>query len=145
MKDSTGENGCTKCIICCMRCCLDCFDRFIRYVNMNAYVYCAISSEPFCSSALHSFLLMLKNAAKFGFVEGLATMFMFMAKCCISLFTTVSCYFLLKVMVADSVDERPLFPMIVVFFTSYMVASIFISVFEACSSTILMCYLLDFD
>ena len=96
---------------------------------MNAYVYCAISSEPFCSSALHSFLLMLKNAAKFGFVEGLATMFMFMAKCCISFFTTVSCYFLLKVMVADDVDQQPIAPMIVVFFSSYMVAFIFISVF----------------
>ena len=48
----------------------------------------ALSGEGFCSSALNAFILILKNAAKFGFVNGMADIFMFLAKCFISCSTT---------------------------------------------------------
>lgn len=146
LEGTNGGNGCTKCLLSCSKCCLDCFDRFVRFINLNAYVYCAISSEGFCNSAMHSFLLMLKNTAKFFFVEGLTTYFVFMAKVCISLCTTVTCYFLLETLVdVEKNDVRELLPLTFVFFTSYLVASVFLSMYEASSATILMCYLLDHD
>lgn len=92
---ASGENKCTKCLLGCISCCLDCFDRFIRYLNRNAYIYMAISSESFCPSALHSFLLILKNAAKFAFVEGLSDAFMFLAKFFIAISTTVIGFYLI--------------------------------------------------
>ncbi len=92
---ASGENKCTKCLLGCISCCLDCFDRFIRYLNRNAYIYMAISSESFCPSALHSFLLILKNAAKFAFVEGLSDAFMFLAKFFIAITTTVIGFYLI--------------------------------------------------
>ena len=88
MIEATGNNGCTKCLVSCIRCCLDCFDRFIRYLNRNAYIYMALSGEGFCSSALNAFILILKNSAKFAFVEGIADVFMFLAKFFISCSTT---------------------------------------------------------
>jgi len=96
MNDATGDNGCTRCLVSCIRCCLDIFEKFIRFINLNAYVYCAISSESFCESAMHSFLLMLKNSAKFFFVEGLVTYLTFMAKVVIASCNTIVCYFLIQ-------------------------------------------------
>jgi hypothetical protein len=93
--DASGGNKCTECLLSSIRCCLDCFDRFIRYLNRNAYIYCAITSTSFCPSALHSFLLILKNHAKFAFVEGIADGFMFLAKTFIAVLTTLAGYYLL--------------------------------------------------
>jgi len=96
-----GENAFTKCLIGCIRCCLSCFERFVRYINRNAYIYCALTGEGFCSSAINSFVLILKNSAKFGFVEGIATCFMFIAKFFIAIMTTLASFFIMKAMDND--------------------------------------------
>ena len=140
MEGASGANGCTKCLVGCIRCCLDCFDRFIRYINRNAYIYTALTGSNYCSSALNSFILIMKNAAKFGFVEGIAGCFMFIAKFFIAIMTTLVSYFLLGAMVEVSDPYAPLF---VIFLLSYMVATIFIEIFDTGANTILQCYLLD--
>lgn len=140
---ASGGNGCTKCLLASINCCLDCFDRFIRYLNRNAYIYMAISSESFCPSALHSFLLILKNAAKFAFVEGLSDAFMFLAKFFIAITTTVIGYYLIPLIAQISVD--PTLPCVVIFLFAYFVACKFISIFDTSSNTILQCYLFDLD
>jgi hypothetical protein len=143
IRDATGGNKCTECLLCCCRCCLSCFDRFIRYLNRNAYIYCAISSESFCPSALHSFLLILKNHAKFAFVEGMADGFMFLAKTFIAVLTTLCGYLLLGPMTGIRVD--PTLPCVFIFMFAYLVASQFISIFDVSANTILQCYLFDED
>lgn len=143
VKDASGGNKCVECSLACIRCCLDCFDRFIRYLNRNAYIYCAISSESFCPSALHSFLLILKNHAKFAFVEGIADFFMFLAKTFIAVLTTMGGYLLLAPMTGIKVD--PIMPCVFMFFFAYLVASQFISIFDVSANTILQCYLFDVD
>lgn len=140
MEDASGNNGCTKCIIGCCRCCLACFDRFIRYLNRNAYIYCALSGEGFCSSAINSFILILKNAAKFGFVEGIAGCFMFIAKFFVATLTTVISFCILRAMVKVSSVYAPL---LLMFLFAYIVAGIFIEIFDTGANTILQCYILD--
>ncbi len=140
MEDANGENGCTKCLIGCIRCCLACFDRFIRYINRNAYIYCALTGESFCSSALNSFILILKNASKFGFVEGIAGCFMFIAKFFISIMTTLVSFFVMQAMVKVS---SPYAPLLVMFGFAWAISTIFIEIFDTGANTILQCYLLD--
>lgn len=101
VSDSTPGNCCTTCLVKCMDCILDCFDRFIRYLTANAYIYMALSGDSFCTSALHAFLLILKNAAKFSFVDGLASAFMFLAKFSVSVLTTMIGIAILKVWPSD--------------------------------------------
>ena len=139
---ATGNNCLVKGLLCCVRCCLDCFDRFMRFINQNAYIYCALSNENFCSSALNAFILVLKNMAKFSFVNAIGGTFMFIAKFCIACFTALTCYFILNWM--ESV-ERVWYPVICTFVIGYVMGSIFISVFDASSNTILQCYLVDMD
>jgi hypothetical protein len=141
---ATAGNKCVECILCCLRCVLDCFDRFLRYLNTNAFIYCAISSESFCPSALHSFLLILKNSAKFAFVEGIASSFMFLAKTFIAVLTTLIGYSILPAMTAP-INVDPTMPCIFIFAFAYLVACGFISIFEVSATTILQCYLFDLD
>merc|ERR1712242_134005 len=142
IQSASGDNFATKCLLGCVRCCLDCFDRFMRFVNQNAYIYCALSNESFCSSALNAFILVLKNMAKFSFVNAIGGTFMYIAKFCIAVLTTVVCYFILSNM--ESIDSVYL-PLGVCFIVGYVIGSIFISVFDASSNTILQCYLVDMD
>ena len=102
----------------------------------------AISSENFCSSAINAFILVLKNAAKFAFVNTIGSVFMTIAKVCISIATTVISYFVLRT-VKDV--QSPYFPMALIFIFSYGIASVFISVFDVSANTILQCYLIDLD
>merc|ERR1712083_1168369 len=84
----------------------------------------------------------LKNAAKFSFVNAIGGTFMYIAKFCIAVLTTVICYFIL--VNATEVDSVYL-PLGACFFIAYVLGSIFISVFDAASNTILQCYLVDLD
>ena len=140
MHDSVANNGCTKCLFGCIHCCLDCFDRFMRYLTRNAYIYMALSGEGFCSSALNAFILILKNAAKFSFVEGIADMFIFLAKVFIAVCTTLLGWVLMDAMTDVN---SPFFPLFVTFLLSYLIASVFMAVFDVSANTILQCYLLD--
>lgn len=146
MEQASGENACTKCLVCSVRCCLDCFDRFLRFLNTNAYIYMAISGESFCPSALHSFLLILKNSAKFAFVNGIESFFMFLAKFCISVLTTLFGWFLILVWTnSQGATVSPFIPCCFIFLFAYIVSAIFIGIFEVSSNTILQCYLIDVD
>ena len=139
---AAGNNCLVKGLLCVIRCCLDCFDRFMRFINQNAYIYCALSNENFCSSALNAFILVLKNLAKFSFVNAIGGTFMYIAKFCIAVLTTVAAYFILKSM--DDITSVYM-PLGIVFVIGYILGSIFISVFDASSNTILQCYLVDMD
>jgi hypothetical protein len=98
---------------------------------MNAYIYCAIAGTPFCESAVNAFLLMLKNAAKFGFVNSIGGMFMFLAKACISILTTVIGWGLMKLMLPT--QSHIYICLFIIFCASFCVAGTFISVFDAAS------------
>lgn len=145
VQDAAGNNGFTKCLLCCVRCCLDCFDRFIRYLTRNAYIYMAISSESFCSSALNAFILMLKNSAKFAFVEGFADVFMMIAKVCISVLSTATSLLIMKWTLTDTPVSSPILPALLILAIALVVSGIFISIFDAAANTILQCYLIDKD
>ena len=140
LHEATGNNGCTRCMLACCNCCLDCFDRFIRYLTKNAYIYMALSSEGFCSSALNAFILILKNAAKFSFVEGIADIFMFLAKLFISCATVATSWPILNAMASV---EDIFFPLFAIGLLSYLISHIFIAIFDVSANTILQCYLMD--
>ena len=145
VQDAAGDNGFTRALLCCVRCCLDCFDRFMRYITRNAYIYMAISSESFCSSALNAFILILKNSAKFAFVEGFSDVFMFLAKVCISVFTTATGVLCMSLFLSETPVSSPIVPALIMLLIAFIVAGIFVSIFDTGANTILQCYLIDMD
>lgn len=67
---------------------------------------------------------------------------MFLSKCTIACLTTLVCYFILK---QNDAITSIYIPLGCCFVIAYVAGSIFISVFDASSNTILMCYLVDMD
>lgn len=96
-----------------------------------------ISSESFCSSALNSFILMLKNSAKFAFVESFADFFMFIAKLSISVFSTTTSLLILKLNYPETTLTSIVLPTIVMVSIAYIVSGIFVSIFDTAANTIL--------
>jgi len=149
LKEKAGaENCCLNCMISCCLCCVNCTDRFIRYLTENAYIYMALSGDGFCESALNSFLLMLKNAAKFSFVSSVSSTFMFLAKLSITFLTTYCCYGFMQIdntTMEEFQVKSPTVPLIFIFLFSYTVSAIFMSIFAVGANTILQCFLVDRD
>lgn len=142
-----GElNPVVKCALCCCRCCLDCIDRFVKYLNKNAYIQIALTSENFCTSAMNGFLLILKHAGKFTLVAGIGNIFMILGKMCIASLTTFLGFIIMMNWneISDSLDS-PTLPLIIIFMIAYVVSAVFISVFSTSSNTILQCFLADLD
>lgn len=132
-----SNNGFARCLLSSVRCCLDCFDRFFRYLTKNAYIYMAISSESFCSSAINSFILMLKNYAKFAFVEGFSEFFMLIAKLSIAIFSLATSLAVLQYSLKDSPIGSPIYPGIVMLLGAFLISGIFVQIFDTAANTIL--------
>jgi len=125
---------------------LDCVDRFIKYINRNAYIQIALASENFCTSAFNAFVLILKHSAKFTMVQGIGNIFMFLGKMTIASLTTLIGFLIIEnwVQIEESLNS-PVLPLLVIFFISYTVGAVFISVFSVSSNAILQCFLIDTD
>jgi len=103
----------------------------------------ALMNEGFCMSAVHAFLLMLKNSAKFAMVSSIASIFMLIGKICITVTTAWVGFLLIDPLIEQKTS--PYAPVAVIVVAAYIISSIFIGVFEAASNTILQCYLMDKD
>jgi len=68
---------------------------------------------------------------------------MFIAKISISFFTVIATFIIIEHQVGLNSLSNPLLPAFVILVISYIVASIFVSVFDAASNTMLQCYLID--
>lgn len=61
-KQSESEgNKVGACIAKCCLCCVTCFEQLLQYINKNAYIDVAISSNSFCVAAKHSCEFLLKE------------------------------------------------------------------------------------
>lgn len=104
----------------------------------------ALSNESFCTASLHAFLLILRNAAKFSMVSSISSVFMFIAKLCISISTTWLGFLLMDPLIPKGESfSQPLIPVLLILFIAYLISAIFIGVFDAGCNTIMQCYLMD--
>ena len=146
IKDLNGDNAAVKCISNAIRCCLDCCHRFVKFLNENAYIQVALTGENFCQSAMAGFVLALKHSSSFLITNGIGSMIGFIGKVTIATGNTFIGYLLITKtkLIADEIDS-PIAPLLVVFIMSYLVATVFMSVYSIISLTILQCLYADVD
>lgn len=145
-KSGASENSLVKCAIWCCRCYMDCFHRFVKYLNENAYIQIALSSENFCPAALSAFTLALKNAGTFLIVDGIGTLIRFLGKMTICISNTYLGYLLITYESTLKEDiDNPIVILCVIFILSWALASIFMEVYSTVSLAILQCLYADVD
>lgn len=69
------NNPAVKIILCVSSCCLACLERFIKFISKNAYIQIAITGKNFCAAAWNAFILILKNALRFGTANAIGFIF----------------------------------------------------------------------
>ena len=95
-------------------------------------------------SAWNAFILIVKNALRFGAVGSIGAIFMFLGRLFIICLTVVLAYLQMTKWpkVRDNTSS-PYFPCIIAGIIGYMIGAIFMSIFSFASDTILQCFLLD--
>lgn len=133
-----------RCVLCCFGCCLKCIGECVLFLTKNAYVQVALRSTSFCCAARESFRLLVRNAAKFAVVNGFSAIFIFFGKCTIGAITALICFYMI-----DSDSElkgsqyAPTILTIASFLLGYVMAMIFLTVYELSSIAILQCFMID--
>mmetsp|Transcript_1145 Transcript_1145/g.1484 ORF Transcript_1145/g.1484 Transcript_1145/m.1484 type:complete len:788 (-) Transcript_1145:543-2906(-) len=129
-------------ILCCLQCCLKCFENCVRFLNKNAYIQTAIFSYNFCTAAKHAFFLITRNIARVAAVGLLSEIIIFIGKLFIACFATFLTYCAITSALSDYLYSV-VSPTIVTFCVTYVVASIFMTVFHMGIDTIFQCFCVD--
>lgn len=69
------ENKVVKMLLCLTSYLLDCLERFIKFISKNAYIQIALTGKNFCAAAWNAFILILKNALRFGTANSIGFIF----------------------------------------------------------------------
>lgn len=125
---------------------MDCFHRFVKFINENAYIQVALTSENFCSAALNAFTLALKNAATFIITNGIGGLIRFLGRITICICNTFLGYLLINYEENLKEDiDNPIVILALIFVISWALATIFMEVYATVSLTILQCLYTDVD
>ncbi len=134
-----------RCLVYCINCCLAYIERVVKIISANAFIVCAITSESFCSCAREAVSLLVNNAVRVGTLSTLSTVAYFIVKLFIVLSNMCFAYGMIQIteLTGGTKVESGLFPLVFIFFMSMIIASLFVSVFESCTDTVMMSFLWD--
>ena len=114
----------------------------MKFINKNAYIQCAIFGTSFCPSARSAFYLILRNAMRIGAVSYVSAAVLIIGKLFISTLTTASAYYcIVEYLEIDLYSNAG--PVVFIFIISYVMADMFMDVFEIGIMTILHCFVAD--
>jgi len=121
-----------------VQCCLWCFEKCLKFLCKNAYIQVAIMGTNFCTSAKNAFYLILRNAARFGFLEILGWVLESLGFAVIAMSTSVLGF---SVLDALHPEVMPMGPMLLYILIACLTAKLFISVFSLAVDSMLQCYI----
>ena len=134
-------NPLVKAIICCARCAVWCLDCCVKFINKNAYIQCALFSTNFCKSAQEGFYLFVRHSGKFTGVDITGMLISLLGKgiiVAVNVYITILCLKMYNV-------SQPYLISIIVGIISFVIATLFLTIFEFSSMAILQCFILDSD
>jgi choline transporter-like protein 2/4/5 len=75
MEKANKDNKVIKILLCVTSYLLDCLERFVKFISKNAYIQIGLTGKNFCAAAWNAFLLILKNAIRFGTANSIGFIF----------------------------------------------------------------------
>lgn len=146
-KQTTGDppNRLQKALFACLKCCLRCAECCMDKINRNALIWTAIWGDGFCTSCCSSFALIWRNLHRVAAISAVSTILLNITVFLICLFNSATAWSIIQFGSAQAgwAVSSPTAPCIVVFLLSFMIARLFIEVFQAVIDTIFFCFLVD--
>ena len=142
---AAGDNPIVKAIICYVRCMIWCLDACVKFISENAYIQVAINGCNFCAGAKKSFFMIIGNPGTFTAMNVVGWIMTGIGK---GVIVGASVY-LTMVLAEENVlvategvkIQQPFVPAFVVLLIAWLVAGLFISIFDFSALTILQCFL----
>ena len=143
MKGGAG-NKFTRCLLSCASCCLKCIGKCVLFITKNAYIQVAIRSLCFFCAAKEAFLLVMRNVTRFALVNVFAGIFTFFGKLIVGLGVAfMGWYLLVKWEEVKDTIYTPIIPTIACFVIGYILATLFLTIYDLACAAILQCFLVD--
>lgn len=135
---SADPTCCVKTMIWIARCCIWCVDCCIRFISDNAYIQTAMKGTNFCTSAMSSFYLMVRNPFAWTALTTISYIMFFLGK---GLIVTASAWltYILTQYALPNIGQ-PLVPAIAMGLWAYLCASLFLGIFDFSAMAILQCF-----
>ncbi|XP_035785808.1 CTL-like protein 2 isoform X3 [Anopheles albimanus] len=137
------DNGVTRAILCCCRCFFWCLESFLKFLNTNAYIMCAIYGKNFCSSARDAFGLLTRNILRAIALDKVTGFLFFLSKLLLACGMAAVTYTFFDSEIPKTPLNYPFVPAVLVFLGTYVIASIFFSVYSVAVDTLFLCFLED--
>jgi len=143
-KTIASSNKCAKFIFCCVGCCLRCCECILNKIAKEGFIFCSIYGTAFCYSSFHAMSILLKNIGKAMIIEAVSKYTEIFGRIAIALLNTGIFVVIMTYLpyYADNLSSV-MFPSIIIFILSIIIASHFMQVFEVGVDTIFLCYLID--
>ncbi|XP_063885368.1 choline transporter-like 2 isoform X3 [Scylla paramamosain] len=137
-----------RALLCCCRCCLWCLEKFLKFINRNAYVYCAIYGKNFCVSAKNAFSLIMRNIVRVVVLDKVTDFLLFIGKMVVVGGIGVASFFIFSGEVPGVGPHLPemnyyLTPVIIITIGTFFIASAFFDVYAMAVDTLFLCFLED--
>ena len=142
VEGAAGDNFCTNCLIQAARCCVWCVDCCIRFISNNAYIQTAMRGTDFCTSAQTSFYMMIRNPAAFTALQYVSYIMLILGKGLIVALSAWLTYVITQYSIGDKV-QQPLVPAVANGLWAFLVASLFLGIFDFSGMAILQCFLVN--
>jgi len=142
VKDGQTPNRCQRCCMSVMVCCLDCADCCLDKISQNGLVWTAIWGDSFLTACCSAFELMWHNLGKVAAFTYTQSFLIVIGKVMVSLATT-GLMGIIIINVYKNEISSIIMPNFALLTMSYMIATMYMNVFESTIDVVFFCYLVD--
>jgi hypothetical protein len=139
-----GDNPgcCRKCLLAPITCCMACVTCCLEKVSKQAIVWTAIWGDSFIVSCCSSFKLIWDNLDRVAAITIVSGFLMLLGKAFVSLLVAGIGGLVIQGIYGEEVSSI-IMPCLVIFVLSFVVATLFMSIFEVTLDCIFICFLVD--
>ncbi|CAG9815700.1 unnamed protein product [Phaedon cochleariae] len=141
------DNELTKAIMCLLKCFFYCLEKFLKFINKNAYIMCAVHGKNFCASAKDAFMLLMRNIIRVFVLDKVTDFLFFLSKLLLTLGVGAVSYVFFATDLVSFIDNSNLnyglVPVVIIMISTYLIASLFFSVYSMAVDTLFLCFLED--
>lgn len=134
------DNDCVKGALWCCQCCMWCFECALKFLTRNAYIETAIYGCNFCTGGRKAFQALSSNILRVAAINSVGDFVLFVGKVLIVALTVVAGIHLMQK--KDGL-QHPWVPILIAGIFAYLIAHVFISVYEMVIDTIFICFCED--
>lgn len=136
----TYDNDCAKGVLWCCHCCLWCFECALKFLTRNAYIETAIYGCSFCTGGKKAFQALSSNILRVAAINSVGDFVLFLGKVLVVALTVVAGIYLMQ---KKPSLQHPWVPILIAGIFAYVIAHVFISIYEMVIDTIFICFCED--